>query len=29
MVVADTTGTPVRIESTYYDGNPVGFGRVS
>lgn len=28
VVVADTAGTPVRIESMYYDGNPVGFGRV-
>ncbi|MGH9065707.1 MAG: C40 family peptidase [Acidimicrobiales bacterium] len=29
VVVADTTGTPVRIESMYYDGTPVGFGRVN
>ena len=29
IVVADTTGTPVRVESMYFDGTPVGFGRVS
>jgi cell wall-associated NlpC family hydrolase len=28
IVVADTTGTPVRVESMYFDGTPVGFGRV-
>jgi cell wall-associated NlpC family hydrolase len=28
VVVADATGTDVRVESMYYDGVPVGFGRV-
>lgn len=29
VVVADMTGTPVRVESMYFDGTPMGFGRVS
>jgi peptidoglycan DL-endopeptidase CwlO len=29
IVVADTTGTPVRVESMYFDGTPMGYGRVS
>jgi cell wall-associated NlpC family hydrolase len=28
IVVADTTGTPVRVESMYFDGTPMGYGRV-
>jgi len=28
VVAADTTGTDVRVESMYYDGMPVGYGRV-
>lgn len=29
IVSADTTGTPVRVESMYYDGTPFAFGRVT
>ncbi|MDA8391561.1 MAG: C40 family peptidase [Actinomycetota bacterium] len=29
VVAADTTGVPVRVESMYADGTPVGFGRVT
>lgn len=28
IVVADTTGTVVRVESMYMDGTPIGFGQV-